>query len=314
LNSQKQSVPAKHHNVIPSDFNPLGGNTLKTPGFPSLPVLRRKTRDFKDIDEALNRHSRNALTFGGRSRYNEERDIEKIIKSNLRFQSKVTKSAVVLVSNLNCSQFCVENMYNLASASGNIKRLLMMRNLNKCLIEFTSTDFAQVCITMLNNQFFLGEKLKVNFSKYSKIDLRKNGRSGNSEKYNQVKKVSRKEWRYPSKKKVSNITFISPSVYLLMKISQNKEGTLSHENVFQRVKKEKFGPSQIKLVENKMAGLLMKEYYERNIWKAPKQESSYLLSIYKFKNLQESMYMLAKLHGASVEDRKLEVFFSFFKF
>ena len=279
-----------------------------------MPTLIRKKEKFNNKSNYSSNQSKKYFSFAMRSRPNEERDIEKIIKSNLRFQSKVTKSSVVLVSNLDCSRFTVENMYNLASTCGNIKKLLMMRNLNKCLIEFKTGDFAHACIAMLNNQFFLGEKLKVNFSKYAKIDLKKNNRSGNSEKYNEVKKVLRKEWRYPSKKDKKKLTLISPSVFLLFKINQNKSQSLSHEVIFQKIKKEKFNPIQIKLIENKLSDLLIEEYLNREIWKKKKVKPNLLLSVYKFRNLQESMFMLSKLHNTGIEGKKLDVSFSFFKF
>lgn len=307
-------VMGEQQNVNVSEFHNSFTTNERSNMHPSMPILRRNKMELSNQDESSKKFQRKIMSFGGRTIHNEERDIEKIIKSNLRFQSKVTKSAVVLVSNLNCSTFGVENMYNLASTCGNIKVLLMMRNLNKCLIEYKSKDFAHVGITMLNNQFFLGEKLKVNFSKYSKIDLRKNNRSGNSEKYNQVKKVAKKEWRYPMKKNASNITFLSPSVYLLFKIFQNKSKSISHELVFQKIKQEKFEPVQIKIVENKMADMLKEEYTKRSIWKSFKDDMEILLSIYKFKNLQESMYILSKLHNLEIKGKKLNVSFSFFKF
>lgn len=225
----------------------------------------------------------------------------------------MTKSAVVLVSNLNCGRFSVDDMHHLASTCGNVKKLLMMPNLKKCLIQFCSRDYAQACLALLNNQFFLGEKLKVNFSKYSKIDLRKNNRSCNSEKYNQVKRVSRREWRFPGKSPV-RLTLIAPSIFLLFKINQNKKNSITHETVFQRVRKEEFSPRQIKLVEDRFAECLLKEYVARGIWTVARAKKEALLAIYKFKNLQESMWMLSKLHNSQLSGKKLHVSFSFFKF
>lgn len=305
-NSQKRAPTERIQSQSTSQFGVP--RTLTRPGYPSDAGLNRKA-----ANKSSSGVTRKCFSFALRSKPSDERDIEKTIKSNLRFESKVTKSAVVLVSNLNCGRFSVEDMHHLASTCGNIKKLLMMPNLKKCLIEYKSRDFAHACLTMLNNQFFLGEKLKVNFSRYAKIDLRKNNRSCNSEKYNQVKRVNRKEWRFPAKES-PRITFIAPSIFLLLKIVQNKKKSISHEVVFQHVRKEEFAPCQIKLIEDRFAEFLVEEYVNRGIWTPARAKRNGLLAIYKFKNLQESMWMLSKLHNSRISGKRLDVSFSFFKF
>ena len=191
--------------------------------------------------------------------------------------------------------------------------MLLMPNLNKCLIQFANTEYSNSAIVLLNNQFFMGEKLKVNYSKYTEIDLKKKNRSCNSEKFNQQKRVAKSEHRFESKSSIKS-TIIVPSIYLLFKIKQNDERSLTHEKIFKRVKNEIFMPVQIKIIENNLNKVLVEEYIKKRLFKFKEKNDRLLISIYKFKNLQESMFILSKLHKVRIDGQTLNVSFSFFKY
>ena len=103
-----------------------------------------------------------------------ESEMEKILNFNMNFKSKVTESKVVLISNLNPNfKINVDNLHNLISCFGNITKILYMPNMKKCLVQFENEDYSKSCIMLLNNQFFLGNQLKVNYSNYAELDFKK---------------------------------------------------------------------------------------------------------------------------------------------
>lgn len=229
------------------------------------------------------------------------------MRTNLKFKSKVTRSKVVLVSNLDCSEFRARDMMALVSCFGNVKKLLLMANLKKCLVEFKSLSFAQSCLVLLNNQFFQGEKLKVNFSKYSHIDLKKNGKSDNSERFNEVRKARREDTRVVGDRVVS---FLPPSRCLLICIHPRKGSSPpSGAKVHAYFAKLRYKPVRIRVCGVSMGKKIKQEYKKRGLVGPRKGKVS---AVYRFTNLPEAMYVLAKSHGRRVSGALMDVSFSFF--
>jgi hypothetical protein len=109
-----------------------------------------------------------------------------------------TPTKVLLVSNLfNCFD-SVSEVYNVFSCFGNISKVLLMKNLKKALIEYTTVEFAVSAQAAMNNQLFGSAKIKVNFSRYKKIDLKKNNKSENSQQFNEVMVASKLMHRFES--------------------------------------------------------------------------------------------------------------------
>lgn len=243
----------------------------------------------------------------GQSILQDSAQTEQLVRTNLKFKSKVTKSKVVLVSNLDCSDFRARDMMALVSCFGNVKKLLLMANLKKCLVEFKSIAFAQSCLVLLNNQFFRGEKLKVNFSKYSRIDLKKNGKSDNSERFNEVRKARREDIRIPAK---IAVTFLPPSRCILI-CTQTRKGSQgpSQEKIYNFFAKLAYKPNRIRVCDEQMAKEIKKEYKKRG-FAGPRKGK--VRAIYRFKNLPESMFVLSKAHGRRVCGALLDISFSFF--
>ena len=315
---KNESKNVSSWNVLPKDFSVnLTRNSINPIKQRQIPMLSRPRlgsigTNNGSFQKTLS--SRGGVNGMVKKNSYQENDIENIIRANLKLRSKVTQSKVVLISNLNCQEFGIENMYNLVSCTGNISKLLLMPNQNKCFIEFKNKEFSHTCMVLLNNQFFMGEKLKVNFSKYCKIDLKKNGKSNNSEKFNRVKKVARSEQRYFDK--VSTNIIIAPTIFLFLRIRQNSksEDQISHKQIFNCIKGGKYLPIQIKLIEGNSKNLVVEEFVKKGLLKNNKRKKELLLSVYKFKNLQESMFVLAYFHKFKIQGQYLRISFSYFKF
>lgn len=60
-------------------------------------------------------------------------------------------SKVVLASNLNDAFINAREVFNFFSCFGNIKKILLMKNLNKVMIEYYETDSSLICAVNVNN-------------------------------------------------------------------------------------------------------------------------------------------------------------------
>lgn len=105
-------------------------------------------------------------------------------------------SNVILISNLDECFFTVAELYAVFSCFGNIVKLLLMKNLKKAMVEYLSEEAAAAAFLAMNLRVFGNTKIKVNYSKYRKIDLKKNNKSENSQNFNEVMVVSPDMYRY----------------------------------------------------------------------------------------------------------------------
>lgn len=110
--------------------------------------------------------------------------------------TSTTPSPVLLISNLLECFFSAAEIYAVFSCFGNISKVLLMKNLKKSLVEFCSEEAAAAAVAGINMRLFGGTRVKVNFSKYRKIDLKKNNKSENSQQFNEVMVVSPEMRRY----------------------------------------------------------------------------------------------------------------------
>jgi len=99
---------------------------------------------------------------------------------------KIQPSKVVLVSNLDNVFSSVQELFNLFSCFGDINKLILMHNLQKALVEYQKVESARMSIQHLSGLNILNTKLKVNYSKYKKIDIKKSFRNEASLQYNEV--------------------------------------------------------------------------------------------------------------------------------
>lgn len=95
-------------------------------------------------------------------------------------------SNVVLISNIEGLFDTKVELFNLFSCFGNIRKLILMKNLQKALVEYLDVESATVCLKNLHCVNIKGTILKINYSKYKTIDLSKNNKNMNAINYNEV--------------------------------------------------------------------------------------------------------------------------------
>lgn len=197
---------------------------------------------------------------------------------------------VVLLSNLDDFFFSAGDIFNLFSCFGNVVRVLLMKNLKKALVEYKRPESAEVAVNYMNNKAFGRSKLKVVFSKYKKIDLKRNNKSENSQNFNEVLIVSNKMNRF----KNSSQNVIAPTDTLLVLVE--KAADLSLSDVMLAV--QLFGkPTKTKTLEESV------EVGEAG-------EVALYQVMFKFPNVVAAMKVLAQAHNSDVKGHFLSVTFA----
>ncbi len=165
-----------------------------------------------------------------------------------------------------------------------------MKNLKKAMVEYTSVEFAQAAQGAMNNQAFGSSKIKVSFSKYKKIDLKKNNKSENSQQFNEVMIASKVMHRFESD------LFghaESPSENLLIECEKGRD--VLPIDIFIQVQSI-IKPQNFKVVnedkENQEAG----------------EDSFRILS--KFSSVKEALVVLSKCHNTDVKGLPLKISFA----
>ena len=108
-------------------------------------------------------------------------------------------SKVLLISNLDNFFNDSQELFNLFSCFGNLNKVLFMKNLQKALVEFESVEGSQFCLDSINRRQIDVSSMRVSFSKYQKIDPKKNNKSENSLQFNDMLLVTQNINRYPNK-------------------------------------------------------------------------------------------------------------------
>lgn len=213
----------------------------------------------------------------------QEKNIEPI-KSN---SPKITESSkVVLISNIENLFESKQEIFNLFSCFGNIKKLIFMKNLHKALVEYFSVDGAALCIKNLHCVKINDLILKVNYSKYKTIDLAKNNKNINSINYNEVLLVSSALNRFELLKNV-DIKNVSPVVSVNVRQSE-KCKPLDIYLLIEQVAK----PKNIKI-----------KNVNDDINKIISLELSY-------ESIEESLKVMMKLHNRTVGDSNICIEFN----
>lgn len=203
-------------------------------------------------------------------------------------EAKTTKlSKVILVSNLANVFKNADEIFNLFSSFGNIVKILMMKNLQKALIEYTEIHFASEAITNTNN-LSLGEtRLRVNYSKYKTIDLLRNNQSENSMQFNEVIVVPPIKDRYKS----TPNPIINPISSTLL-VSFPKIGNVQTLDIYLYIERI-CRPIKTRLVNNK--SLIGK--------------CEVVNMLFSFQNIESAVYVMYKSHNSIVKGTLLDVFF-----
>lgn len=192
-------------------------------------------------------------------------------------------SDVILLSNLHDCFFTAKQIHSVFSSFGNIVKILFMKNLKKALVEYSSQDSAQNALTAMNLRMLGNSILKVNFSKFDKIDLKKNNKTENSQNFNEVVIISDDLHRFED---CSLEGTSCPSDTLLF---------MFQESIFLK-------PMELFLhVQNfgKVTGTRILANFEE------KEEATFLRVLFKFKDQNESIQVLAMCHNTEVNGVEL---------
>lgn len=149
-----------------------------------------------------------------------EDTITKINESiNAETEKPMTENPkVILISNLEEFFVNVNQIFNVFSCFGNITKVLLMKNLKKALIEFKKHESAKASVKYMNKKSFGETKIKVSFSNYKKLDLKRNNKNYISKNFNEVMVVFSHLDRFKNK----SLKIIPPSHTLIAVIEKNK--------------------------------------------------------------------------------------------
>lgn len=200
-------------------------------------------------------------------------------------------SKVILISNLDDCFFTAKELFNVFSCFGNIFKTLLMKNLRKALVEYTSPDFAQNAISFMNNRMLGKSRIKVNFSKYHKIDLKKNNKSENSQQFNEVMIVSQTMHRFSE---TGPLTVVAPSDTLLL--TCDRVDNIKPIDIY----------LQVQNIAKPQCTKVLNGDKENDDAKAYRV-------LFKFANTQDALRVLSKCHNSDVKGLPIKVAFSLAK-
>lgn len=193
-------------------------------------------------------------------------------------------SSVILVSNIDVVFNSANEIFNIFSCFGYIKKILFMKNLRKALVEYQTHEQAESAVLKINNQNFPSLKIKSNFSKYKTIDLKKNNKSENSQNYNEVVIPSPAQNRYSENE--SSIQKPSRSVI----VSCERTIGLQHVDLYL-------------LVQDVIQPLHIKYITDTN------KKSNSLFLQFEFQEIEEALLVISKLHGVTLKDSLVSLSF-----
>lgn len=195
-------------------------------------------------------------------------------------------SPVVLISNVDPEFGSARELLNLFSCFGFVTKVLLMKNLRKALIEFRHPPQASRAVTEVNQAHFTGLKIKANFSKYRKVDLKKNNKSENSQQFNEVIVPSTAQNRF-SEFEVARFLRVSRSLLISC---DRTFSSVRHLDIYLALQ-EVATPLNIKVVHN------------------DKEGSQSLMVVAEFADVDRAVLVLVKLHGFLVKNAPLTISF-----
>lgn len=205
-------------------------------------------------------------------------DVDLSTYVNPMFLLENRKSKVIYVRGLENPKMTIIMIYNLFSNFGNILKIIFLRNKSAALIEFENISYATQAKDSLNNLVFFGHPIKIFYSNYAEINLKK--------QESQMAEVFLGEedtFRFKESKTIS----INPPSCVLH-VSNLKKEACDYEvigNIF-----SPFG---------KIVGL-----------KFINMENYKNMCLVKFNTLEESFNALAHLHGTDICGRKIQISFT----
>jgi RNA recognition motif-containing protein len=202
---------------------------------------------------------------------------------------EISPSKVILFSNIDPIFASASEIYNLFSCFGNIRKVLFMKNIRKAMVEFSTVEYAQSCLLYLNNRPFGSSKIKVNFSKYKKIDLKKNNKTENSQNFNEVVIVLPEMDRY-SANHLSVVT--PPSGNVVVGYPKKQAAQVSDLRLM------------VQAIRHPQSWSLLEPEISFN------EVQSGLRVLFKFATIAEAMLVIAKLHNTVMHRELVDVSFA----
>lgn len=147
--------------------------------------LQRVQREYRNKSSSLSGTPKKKIQLSKGSRFANRQSVRAQLQVN-PFRSKMKPSKVILASNLNDIFKNANEVFNLFSCFGNVKKILLMKNLNKTMVEYYDTESSLLCAVNLNNLKMDDTELRINYSKYATIDLEKNNKNTNSVNFNEI--------------------------------------------------------------------------------------------------------------------------------
>ena len=200
---------------------------------------------------------------------------------------RLEQGSVVLVSNLDAEFGSARELFNLFSCFGYISKILMMKNLRKALVEFRTLEQAAAAVNGINSQNFPQLRIKANFSKYQKIDLKKNNKSENSQQFNEVIIPSAAQNRFGDDEVCSAQQVTTSVLISCPKASDN----VKYLDIYVAIQ-EVVQPSNIKLINDD-----------------GDDEGRPLTLQFDFCDTEKAVLAITKLHGLLIKDSPLSVSF-----
>jgi hypothetical protein len=195
-------------------------------------------------------------------------------------------SKVVLVSNLENFFDSSKEVFNLFSCFGNLNKILFMKNLQKALIEFASVESAQLCIDHINKKQIDTLTLRISFSKYQKIDLKKSNKSENSQQFNDVYVVLNEQNRFTD----LSVRFSPPSQSVMVLIEKRPDLNYTDSCL---------------LIKEAVSRLEVQTFGE----KIDYQHSKCIRMTFGVQSIHNAILVVTKLHGSYVKSSSLDVNF-----
>lgn len=124
---------------------------------------------------------------------------------------------VLLLSNLDNVFDCARELYALCRGFGGVVKVLLMRNLQKALIEFANFASAKSCLEFINRLYLEKLAVRATFSRYENIDPKRGNKSENSLQFNDLFIVPEQE----NQLSLANIKTVTPTPKISISAASN---------------------------------------------------------------------------------------------
>lgn len=259
-----------------------------------------KEFDFRNSKETLNFNEKSSRIYSfGKSKRDKGFGIGKKQPKNKYFSYNnlnkkavapgrdfIKTSKVVIVSNLGFVFRDSNELFNLFSCFGIVKTIVLMKNLQKALVEYTSVRSATECITNIDGLQLGPTRLKLSYSKHKKIDLSKNQVNPQMMQHNEIVTVPNHMQRYACNKMISSNP-ISPTVLVQARWSHDLNPTDVYYFIENYCK-----PKSVKMAD------------------AENQEGLIQLQ-FTFEDVYSAIYVIYKCHRQLVKNSR--IFISFYQ-